>query len=219
MLTINGLNRMGAIQEHQKIAGDERGSGTIKRVNIVDHSAMKTDEAQKHLAAINREWLTDPEYAFGVTEYDQAVFDNPARKILEKGRDQGRAGGAIVFAYTPEHNQPIGVGAIIDNHDDEPGSCEIAKMGVYKEFRKGDNKVKGAGRAIFNALIEKAKELGYKKIVILSNSKLQAANNMYANHPAFSEVELSAEEIAKYTPPGAKESRADVKYEANIEDL
>ncbi len=183
------------------------------KIKIVDFNDLDSKLACKHLAAINKEWLL--EFGFPLTKFDQKIFDDPQTMILDKGS----LGGKIIFAFIETSPEPIACGAVIDNSDYEPNSCEIAKMGIYKEFREGEKKTRGIGRQIFQALIEIAKNLKYRKVFILSHTRLEIANLMYSKHPAFKEVKLTAAELEKYTPIGESESRANIKYEAFIEDL
>lgn len=80
---------------------------------------------------------------------------------------------------------------------------ELAKMAVSDRAQG-----KGIGYALGKACIDKAKELGIKKLELLSNTRLQPAISLYTKL-GFKEVPL---------PPTDYE-RADIKMELHLQDL
>ena len=108
---------------------------------------------------INLEWI---ERLFAVEQKDRDVLGNPAKYILDPG-------GAILLAVDGE--TPLGVLALMVMGD---GSVELAKMGVRPQAQG-----KGAGRMLIVAAIEKAREMGMRRIYIETNSRLGRALKLY----------------------------------------
>ncbi|MDN3202758.1 GNAT family N-acetyltransferase [Algoriphagus sediminis] len=116
-------------------------------------------ELQKHFEEINLPWV---EGFFSVEPVDQAQFDDPENVIIKKG-------GSIIFA---KHNEKI-VGTVALSKVDHE-TFEMIKMGVRPEAQG-----LGIGRALGEAIIQKAKEMGGKKLILYSNSKLGTALRLY----------------------------------------
>jgi GNAT superfamily N-acetyltransferase len=108
---------------------------------------------------INLEWI---ERYFAVEKKDREVLDDPHTHILDPG-------GAILLAVDGE--TPVGVVALIMMGG---GSIELAKMGVRPSAQG-----KGAGRMLVAAAIDKAREMGMRRIYIETNSKLGPALKLY----------------------------------------
>ena len=126
-------------------------------VEIVDYSS----KYKKAFKELNEEWI----YAyFDMEEADRKALDNPKGYILEKG-------GCILVALL--YGKPVGVCALKKMEDPEY-DFELAKMAVSSEARG-----KGIGWLLGIAAIAKAKELGAKKVYLESNTRLEAAINLY----------------------------------------
>ncbi len=139
-------------------------------------------ELQVHFERLNKAWL---EAYFKVEPIDAYVLGNPEEAILKDG-------GAILFAA---YGDKI-VGTVALKYI-EPGLYELTKMAVDETYRG-----LGAGKAICAAAIDKARELGATKVLLYSQTGLQAAIGIYRKL-GFVEIPL---EKGKY-------ERADIKME------
>ena len=133
---------------------------------------------------INLEWI---ERFFAIEAKDRATLDNPGKYILDPG-------GAIFLAVDGE--TPVGAVALMVMA--EPGSIELAKMGV-RPAAQG----KGAGRLLVAAAVEGARAMGMKRVYIETNSQLGPAIKLY--HDA------GFKPLAKPVP--SPYARADVQLE------
>jgi GNAT superfamily N-acetyltransferase len=111
---------------------------------------------------LNYEWI---EKDFVVESTDEAILSNPSEMIINKG-------GAIVFAKYIE--TIVGTCALIKV---DKSTAELAKMAVTKEFQN-----KGIGKHILDAVIRRAKELRFKKLILYSHSSLAAAIKIYTRY-------------------------------------
>lgn len=115
-----------------------------------------------HAAAfkqLNLEWLE----AYELFEpADLKYLDNPQSNILEQG-------GRILMAITD--NSVIGTCAIIIETSD---TAELAKLAVSP-----DAQGKGVGRMLARESIKEASKMGFKKIFLVSNKKLNRAIQLY----------------------------------------
>lgn len=120
----------------------------------------------EHAAAfkkINLEWLDK----FGLTEEgDLLMLDNPEEQVLANG-------GVIYLAQTSEA-EIIGSAGLIHEGN---GIYELAKMAVTDAY-----KGKGISKLLIEKCLIKAKELGAKKIYLLSNSQLTTALSLYEKY-------------------------------------
>lgn len=117
-------------------------------------------ELRSYFKSINVEWLED---MFAVEDVDKTVLDNPEKYILE-------GGGTILFATHPE----FGVVGTCALQQVKPGEYELTKMGVLKKAR-GLN----AGNILMDHAIQKARDLGAKRLYLMTNKKCQAAIHLY----------------------------------------
>lgn len=143
----------------------------------------------KHAAAfkaMNVAWITK---SFFMEESDETVLSDPQRHILD-------GGGCILIA---EYNgEPAGTCALINEGH---GVYELSKMAVDEKFR--GLKI---GRHLGEATLERAKQLGAKKVVLHSNTKGSAVA-----------IELYYKLGFKKVPLGdAPWARADIKMELEI---
>lgn len=126
-----------------------------RSVRILDYS----EEYKGYFKTLNIEWL---EKYFEVEKRDLEILTNPKSQILHKG-------GFIFFAKVA--GKIVGTGALIlvDNE-----TFEIAKMAVTERAQG-----KQVGKRITDALIDKARKEGAKRIVLKTDNKLWAAVNLY----------------------------------------
>ncbi|MBN1633491.1 MAG: GNAT family N-acetyltransferase [Ignavibacteria bacterium] len=108
---------------------------------------------------INYEWL---EKYFTIEKRDEEILSNPEKYILDKG-------GFILFAI---HDGAVcGTVAMIKHNNDV---FELAKMAVLKKFRG-----KKIGEKLALEAIERAKNMGAKKIILDTNRSLTVAVSLY----------------------------------------
>lgn len=138
------------VQEQKK----ERES---KKVKIVDYEPAY----QQAFKDLNVEWIST---YFKMEEADYKALDNPQGYILDNG------GHILVALYD---DVPVGVCALIKMNDPEYG-YELAKMAVSPAAQG-----KSIGWLLGNAILEKAKALGARKVYLESNTILKPAINLY----------------------------------------
>ena len=111
---------------------------------------------------LNLDWLDK----YHLTEsHDLEILNDPNGMILDRG-------GYIFLAMIDE--KVIGTAALINEGDSK---YELAKMSVTPEFRG-----QGIGKRLIEKCFQQARQTGAKKISLFSNSKLQAALNLYARY-------------------------------------
>ena len=128
------------------------------KINIIPYR----NEHQPLFKQLNLEWLDQ----YNLTEHrDRQMLDDPKGTILDLG-------GYIWIAEVD--GQSVGSAALIKEHD---GVYELAKMSVADAHR---------GQGISNFLIEKcinkAREIGARKISLFSNHNLKAAIGLYEKY-------------------------------------
>ncbi|MBW4466454.1 MAG: helix-turn-helix domain-containing GNAT family N-acetyltransferase [Pegethrix bostrychoides GSE-TBD4-15B] len=124
-------------------------------VELVDYSPAFHEDFQR----LNCEWIG--EY-FELEAADHQALHAPEQKIL-------RPGGHIYIALI--NDEAVGTCALIKLDDDR---YELAKMAVTAAARG-----KGIGWLLGQAIIQKARDLGAKRIFLESNTKLKPAINLY----------------------------------------
>ncbi|HEV8506439.1 MAG TPA: bifunctional helix-turn-helix transcriptional regulator/GNAT family N-acetyltransferase [Chitinophagaceae bacterium] len=124
-------------------------------IKLVPYSA----KYRKVFKDLNAEWISK---YFKMEEADLKYLDHPETNILKKG-------GYIAMALYK--NQPVGTCALVKMDKD---SFELAKMAVSPKCRG-----KGIGYLLCLHAIDKAKELGGKKIYLESNTLLKPAIDLY----------------------------------------
>lgn len=109
--------------------------------------------------ALNVEWITRH---FEMEPDDEAVLSDPAGEVLAKGGDIliAERGGTVV-----------GTCALLPHSAD---TVELIKMAVMPAARG-----LGIGRLLGEAAIARARELGFRKIELVSQSSLQPALHLY----------------------------------------
>ena len=164
MLGESQYNLWKAIEEWEFLLGqksmlkrveDEKKLRESKAVEIV----LYDDSYQQAFKKLNQDWITT---YFKMEEADFKSLDHPKEYILDKG-------GFIFIALY--EGRAIGTCALIKMDND---TFELAKMAVSDEA-----KGKGIGFMLGNALIEKAKKEGAKRLYLESNTILKPAINLY----------------------------------------
>lgn len=147
-------------------------------MKIIDYKP----EYQVYFKDFNLSWL---EEFFSVEPFDQYAFDNPEDAILKDG-------GRIIFA----ENEGEIVGTVALKYV-SPGIFEMAKMAVREDVRG-----LGTGKLLCNSIIELARNLNAKRLILYSSKQLKPAIAMYLSM-GFVEIPLE---------PGLYK-RADIKME------
>ncbi|MCI4645270.1 MAG: GNAT family N-acetyltransferase [Hyphomonadaceae bacterium] len=129
---------------------------------------------------LNLAWI---EQLFDVEPSDLQQLDDPEGHILAPG-------GRVLLAELD--GQTVGTVALIPAHD-APGRLELVKMSVDAGQRG-----KGIGRALMQAAIEAARQMGAAQIWLESNRKLDAARGLYASS-GFRELSGSEFACTPYT--------------------
>jgi GNAT superfamily N-acetyltransferase len=150
-------------------------------VQIVDYSP----DLQPSFESINKEWV---EKYFALEPFDIEQLQNPEEIILKKG-------GAIIFAK--EGDQIIGTVGLTKTDE---LTYEMVKMAVIPQAQG-----KKVGQLLATSILDKAKSLGAKKVILYSNTKLEPALNLYRKFGF------------KETPPECgKYGRCDIKMEIEL---
>lgn len=140
---------------------------------------------RSYFEKLNKAWI---EKYFTLEPVDQWVLENPQEAILDSG-------GMIYFAEY--EGNIIGAVALKWNETDV---LELTKMAVDDDYQG-----MGAGILLCNTAIEKAQEMGAKKLVLYSHTSLAPAIGIYRK-AGFEEVPV---EDGKY-------ARADIKMEISF---
>ncbi len=139
---------------------------------------------------INVEWIKD---LFVMEQVDIDVLSNPQKFILDDG-------GAILLARHQTHGI-VGTCALMNMGN---GAFELTKMGVRK-----DQRGLKIGERLLLATTEYAKNMGVKRLFLLSNYKNAAAIALYEKHGWKHSQELMEEFGSEY-------ERCDVAMEYTI---
>ena len=127
----------------------------LDRVEITDYKP----QFKRYFKLLNAEWLQ--EY-FAVEDEDEQLLSDPHGKII-------KAGGFVLFARL--NGKIVGTAALL-RHDQH--IYELTKMAVTREARG-----RQVGRKLALAVIERAKNVGAKRLVLLTSPKLTAACSLY----------------------------------------
>jgi putative acetyltransferase len=130
------------------------------------------DELRTAFEQLNREWI---ETSFVLEDADRAVFADPVAAVLVPG-------GQIFFVV--EGEDVLGTCAVLRHSAAE---FEVAKMAVAPEARG-----RGFGDLLMNTAIQFARSLGARRVVIVSNTVLAPALQLYRKH-GFIEVPLATD--------------------------
>ena len=137
---------------------------------------------------LNEEWITA---YWKMEEPDYKALDHPQEYIL------GNGGYIFVALYK---NEPVGVCALCKMND-KIYDYELAKLAVSPKAQG-----KNIGFSLCEAVLNKAKELGGKKIFLESNSILKPAIRLYRK--------LGFKELAEYHPAY---ERGDIQMDLTVE--
>lgn len=137
---------------------------------------------------LNLEWLTRYDLLEPV---DLQYLDHPEQMIIEKG-------GRILIATIDR--AVVGTCAILRVKD---GTAELAKLSVKSEAQG-----QGVGWALIKRSIEIAREIGFSKLILISNKKLNTALKLYTSFGF----------IFKPVPEGVEYKTANIYMEKNIVD-
>jgi ribosomal protein S18 acetylase RimI-like enzyme len=130
------------------------------------------EEFRAAFEQLNRDWI---ESYFVLEDADRAVFADPARAILGPG-------GQIFFVV--EGDSVLGTCAVLRH---SPSECEIAKMAVAPAARG-----RGLGDLLMEAAVDFARQIGARRVAIVSNTVLAPALGLYRKH-GFVEVPLESD--------------------------
>jgi GNAT superfamily N-acetyltransferase len=114
---------------------------------------------QPYFESINKAWVSK---YFSLEPFDIDQLEHPEEIILAKG-------GEIIFAKSGQ--EILGTVALIPKGD---GDWEMIKMGVREEVQG-----KGIGFLLGEKILGIAREKGAKRVVLYTNSKLEAAVHLY----------------------------------------
>jgi N-acetylglutamate synthase-like GNAT family acetyltransferase len=134
---------------------------------------------------INQAWV---ESLFSLEPFDIAQFERPEETIV-------KTGGTIIFAKLGE--EVVGTVALYKSGEH---TFEMIKMGVDPKAQG-----RGVGLLLGQSIIAKAREMGGKKLILYSNSKLKAALHIYEK--------LGFKSVI---PESGKYCRCDVKMEMDL---
>ncbi len=136
---------------------------TLNRIEIIPFEP----QLRPFFESINKAWVTR---YFSLEPFDIEQLEHPEETILAKG-------GSILFAKIGD--EIVGTVGLIPAND---SACEMIKMGVST-----DAQGKGIGHSLGLAVLKEAKQMGFSKMVLYSNTKLTAALHLYRKL-GFSEV-------------------------------
>lgn len=153
-------------------------------VEIVDY----TPQYRKAFYDLNRNWI---ELYWELEPHDIEVLDNPDKYILDRG-------GHIFVALF--NGMPVGVCALCTMPAESPYDFELAKLAVNNSLKR-----KGIGRKLCDAVINRARELGGRRLFLESNTRLKPAIALYRK--------LGFTELPEYHPAYA---RGDIQMELSL---
>lgn len=130
-------------------------------------------EYRDSIRVLNEVWL---EKYFRIEKRDVLQLNDPEGEIIEKG-------GSIFYAQDVESGRIVGVVALMVAGS---GVIELSKMAVDERFQG-----QGLGRLLASYALDQARNRGAKKVVLYTNTKLEAAIHLYQGF-GFQEVQLEA---------------------------
>ncbi len=146
-----------------------------------------TEELKAAFEELNREWI---ETYFTLEPADREILGDPRGKILDRG-------GQVFFVL--DGGEVQGTCAVLRHNAEE---CEIAKMAVAPAARG-----RGFGDLLMEACIAFARETGFRRLIIVSNTVLEPAIRLYRKH-GFVQVPLTAD---------PRYQRANIRLELELE--
>jgi N-acetylglutamate synthase-like GNAT family acetyltransferase len=118
------------------------------------------DDLAEAFYRINAEWI---ESMFVMEETDRDILQNPRARIID-------ADGDILFVEASGLGI-VGACALLKTGD---RAFELTKMGVLESARG-----RKAGEFLLEAMIDRARKLGARKLYLLTNKKCAAAVHLY----------------------------------------
>lgn len=153
-------------------------------VEIVEYQP----EYKKAFCELNRKWI---EAYWELETHDKEVLENPEKHILNNG------GHIFVALY---NGFPVGVCALCPMPEKSSFDFELAKLAVNNSIQR-----KGIGRRLCNAVIDKARQLGGKRLFLESNTRLKPAIALYRK--------LGFKELPEYHPAY---TRGDIQMDLSL---
>jgi putative acetyltransferase len=126
-------------------------------VQVISRSTFMTFE--REFRQLNETWISK---YFQLEDSDKFILSNPQKYILDKG------GNVFLALY---NRKVVGCCALLVQ---DTNTCELAKM-VVSPTAQG----KGIGSLLGSALIEKARERGFKRVILEGNTKMTASILLY----------------------------------------
>lgn len=111
--------------------------------------------------ALNEAWITA---SFRLEDEDVVTLGDPQHHILN-------AGGHIYFAVHPHTGEVLGCCALLAM---EAGCFEVAKMAIAERYRG-----QGLGRQLLRATIDAARNLGARRLYLVTHHSLKNAIGLY----------------------------------------
>lgn len=130
------------------------------------------EEFRAAFERLNRQWI---ESYFVLEPADREILGDPEGMILN-------CGGQVFFVLEGQEVQ--GTCAVLCHIPEE---CEIAKMAVAPDARG-----RGFGDLLMEACVAFARQIGSRRVVIVSNTVLEPAIRLYRKH-GFVQVPLAAD--------------------------
>ena len=120
------------------------------------------NEHKARFREMNLGWLDQ----YHLTEsHDLIVLDDPEGTVLDKG--------GYIWLAEADGNIVGSIGLM----KEEGGVYELIKMGVVADYRRN-----GISKMLIETCLEKAREIGVKKLILFSNHQLQTAINTYEKY-------------------------------------
>jgi N-acetylglutamate synthase-like GNAT family acetyltransferase len=142
-------------------------------IKIIDY----TPQYQPDFKRLNAEWISK---FFTLEKHDLEQLDHPDIHILNTG-------GHIFIAVTDD-GTAVGTTALVKNSDEQ---YELVKMAVTPAMQG-----RHVGRKLIDTAIERARELGAKRVFLETNTKLSPAINLYKS-VGFKEMPFKPSEYAR----------------------
>ena len=127
----------------------------INNLEFVEYEEKYLSDFQK----LNEDWLN--EY-LEITDYDRIILSDPYNEIIKKE-------GHIFFLVS--EGKIIGTYSLQKINNE---ACELSKFTIKKEYRGWK-----IGKRMLEHAIQKAKELKYESILLLTHPKLKDATQLY----------------------------------------
>jgi ribosomal protein S18 acetylase RimI-like enzyme len=137
------------------------------------------DDLAQAFHDINAQWIGA---MYRLEQTDRDVLENPYAKIIAPGGD-------IVFVEA----EGLGIVGACALQKTGPDQYELTKMGVLEAARG-----RKAGEFLLHAVIARAREMGARRLYLLSNAKSEAAIHLYEKAGFVHDAGIMAEFGARY---------------------